>query len=548
MQTKSGQFAFFIGMYKRIFITLLLISTGTFVLNINAQRSSNVKGAHPWKITENEQIATDCSHWSLILNAGFNSFDGDFGVEMKHPVYAPAAGLSVEYVFNPFLALGVDYLFDMYRITGNTESVHNADILLQGMMHKAGGYIAVDLMNCFYPRAERKIFSFQLLGGGGAGWFRNTTYFSDDTKGNTANAEAKAMDKYAGRPYLQGGVNFEFNLSRSIALGIRGTYSYFTKDDIDGRGYQGLSAIASKNNDGIFDVTLNLRYKINAVHNTHMRNISSERIIDKQLAAGERKHSETDAARIDTVVIVHKDTVVMQSKTQTMVEKPEILYFVYFENGKSSFTTEGLITVQQVATRLERETQHYVVVNGYCDNTGSESLNNMLAEARAEAVMDELIEEYGIDAGRIIACGHGKIIGKRSKAAYGPNRRAEIRLVTYAEFEQLKAKCAAGSKKTAKPMTVIAPEENDNATAVLRNNVLDEIVVSKDMTLSRLARKYYQNTHCWVYIYSANRNVISNPNALTAGKHLIIPELTEKQRTITKDQCLQIYQKLRSSK
>ena len=119
------------------------------MLSVNAQRSSDIKGTHPWKTSENKQIATDYSHWSLIFNAGFNSFDGDFNAEMLHPVYALALGLDVEYAFNPFLALGVNYMFDMYRVTGNTKNGDNADILLQGMMHRAGAYLAVDLMNCF---------------------------------------------------------------------------------------------------------------------------------------------------------------------------------------------------------------------------------------------------------------------------------------------------------------------------------------------------------------------------------------------------------------
>lgn len=537
-------------MYKRFFITLL---AGAFVLSVNAQRSSDIKGAHPWKTEENKQIATDYSHWSLLFNAGFNSFDGDFNAEMLHPVYAPALGLDVEYAFNPFLALGVNYMFDMYRVTGNTEKGDNADILLKGMMHRAGAYLAVDLMNCFYPRAERKIFSFQLIGGGGAGWFKNSTYFLDDSRGHTGSADPLKMDSYKGRPYLLGGVNFEFNLSRGVALGIKGTYSYFTKDDIDGRGYQGLSAVASKNNDGIFDVTLNLRYKIDAVHKTHVRNITSNYAVDKQLAANESakqpKHTDTGARR-DTIVVVHRDTVVMQSKVS--VDKPEESYFVYFETGKSALTSEGLITIQQVAARLERDKQRYAVVMGYCDNTGSDNINNILGEARAEKVMNELIEEYGISDERIMACGYGRVIGRRSKAAYGPNRRAEIRIVTREEFEQMKAECAGGRLNVINADTAAAEVSEMSADytvlGALTDAILDNVVVSKNMTLSQLARYYYQNTHCWIYIYQANRKVISNPNALTTGTELVIPGLTDTQRTITKDKCLDIYKKLRANK
>ena len=180
-------------------------------------------------------------------------------------------------------------------------------------------------------------------------------------------------------------------------------------------------------------------------------------------------------------------------------------------------------------------------------------MNNLISEARAEAVMNELIEEYGIDADRITACGRGKIVGKRSKAAYSPNRRAEVRIVNRAEFEQLKAECADEHEhkttQAARQQVTGSSVANTESTASADvEGILDEVNVVTDMTLSRLARKYYQNTHCWIYIYRANRKTISNPNALTAGTHLVIPQLTDAQRTITKDKCLEMYKSLRGNR
>lgn len=273
--------------------------------------------------------------------------------------------------------------------------------------------------------------------------------------------------------------------------------------------------------------------------------------LDKQLAANEAKHAKAQTnngstvARIDTVVVVHRDTIVMKSQTIAAVAPTEDYYFVYFETGKSSLSSEGLITTQQVATRMEREKQKYAVVYGYCDNTGSESVNNLIGEARAEAVMNELIEEYGIDADRITACGRGKIVGKRSKAAYSPNRRAEIRLVTHAEFEKFKNECISGESKKS---IMYIYEEKKQQLELETYNILDEVEVQKGVTLSQLARKYYQNTHGWVYIYMVNKQIIPSPNALTTGSHLIIPALTDAQRAITKDECLELYKSVRASK
>ena len=95
----------------------------------------------------------------------------------------------------------------------------------------------------------------------------------------------------------------DFNLNRTLALGIRADYTYFTRDYVDGRGYhkQSSSSYASKNNDGIFDVTLNLRVKFEAVKKTHVRNISSFETWEKKMAM--RPSHDTVIIRHDSIII-----------------------------------------------------------------------------------------------------------------------------------------------------------------------------------------------------------------------------------------------------
>ena len=49
-------------------------------------------------------------------------------------------------------------------------------------------------------------------------------------------------------------------------------------------------------------------------------------------------------------------------------------------------------------------------------------------------------------------------------------------------------------------------------------------IVRKTETLSDVARQYYGSPAKWQKIYNANRNVVSNPNALRPGTKLILPE------------------------
>ena len=541
---------------KKSIVIALLSCLPVFLL---AQESQEVKGAHPYKTEENKEVAQEFAHWSITPHVGFNYFDGDFNSEMKHAVSIPNAGLSLEYAFTPVWALGVDYMFDTYTVTGKP-GFDNADTLLNGYMHKVGLYLSMDLMNLFYPRAERKIFSLQGLIGGGHAWYKNNIMYTDETRYHTASHAPKTMDEYGGSLYLQAGVNAEFNLSRTVALGVRATYNYFINDYFDGRGYTTEHALASKNNDGVVDVTLNLRFKLEAVSKTHVRNISSFETFEKD-----------EPILIHDTLIIQRDTTIIREvvKQAKPVKQPSQIYYVYFDSNKDEVRNDGLVTIQQVADRLTDDPSLYAVVTGYCDNTGSDKLNYALGDRRAANVMDELCAEHGVENSKVYSTGVGRVVGKRSKAAYGPNRRVAIRLVDEATFNRMKAqleqkRAERGAEQAeVKELEEPAAEQQNNAPEVENDNDIHTIPLAesarqekvneyaqrthetvkaeKDITLSKLARKYYDNTYCWVYIYIANKDRIKNANNVPEGLGLIIPELTAEEMQITKTGSLELY-------
>ncbi|MBQ3673633.1 MAG: OmpA family protein [Paludibacteraceae bacterium] len=554
---------------KKSIITLSLLCFAMVALAQNSQQK--VKGAHPYKLSENENVAQEFAHWSLTPHIGFNYFDGDFAYEKKHSIGLPSAGLDIEYAFNPVWGLGLAYMFDRYNVIGKPGAT-NADTLLNGYMHKAGLFVSMDFMGLFYPKAKKKICSIQAIIGGGYAWYKSTIMYHDDyvaggdathKKGHTSqyiNADGVVgpdyMTKYNGQLYLQAGLNVDFNLNRTLALGIRGAYSYFINDYIDGRGYAGEQAVASKNNDGIVDVTLNMRFKLEAVSKTHVRNVVTMYPNDDLARQPQCVH--------DTVIIKHDSIIVRETNTLRETTKENDLnnYYVYFEQGKEVIREDGLITIQQVADRLAEDPELYAVVTGYCDNTGSKKLNYELGDKRAANVIEELREEHGITDDHMYSTGLGKLVGRRSKAAYGPNRRAVIRLVDKATFERMKADLEdkKAHRDLEEPKVVEQTQQEQVKTVPLSESARQEkvnqyakrlhegIVAEKSTTLSKLARKYYNNTYCWVYIYIANKDRISNPNTITPGTALIIPELTQEEMKITKDQSLVLYNSVRQGK
>lgn len=495
------------------------VSTVSSVADSNpAPVQDDLLGAHPWKSSADATVSPFMSNWSLILSLGFNSFDGDFNSEMKHPIAFPTVGLGVEYTFSPYIGLGLDYTFDMYRVSGKSDA--HAAVLLEGMAHKVGLYLPVDLVSCFAPRAKDRIFMMQLLAGGGLAWYTNTIAYAQADRGNTKNAEPQSMNgEYKLCPYMSIGLNLEFNLGRSVGLGVKGVYNYFTRDDIDNR-FGG----ASVNNDGLVDVALVLRYKINAQKRSHERNISGEQDADLTMVArGLTPISELTPERMaeeiadrgllqrggtDTVVICKRDTVYMQSDVVREVGQ-ELCGFVYFERGGARLTESGLIAVQQLAKQMKRDTSLCAVITGYCDNTGSDTFNSRLSVERAEVVADELAEEYGVSRENMLVCGAGKIAGKRSKGDYSANRRVEVELLSKDAFATRVAE-----QKSSQSKGQVSEKKDDSARIV---------IVEKGMTLAGLARTYYGDATQWMKIYEANKDVISNPDRLAEGMRIVVP-------------------------
>ncbi len=518
-------------MSKKIFTLVMTLFTVGYLCAQEVQ--TEVKGAHPYKPAD--EVAEKISHWSMIIEGGINFFDGDFRSEMKNPLGYPTAGLALEYSFTPCWAIGIGYTFSMPRVKGNNNN-QDADILLRGMMHRPQAYISFDLINAFFPRAKKKIFSAQVLAGGGCGFYNQDIYYPDYTRHRTASSPSESMDKYEARGFIMGGLNLEFNLNRTLALGVKGTYSYFMKDDIDMRG---MTDVASKNNDGLFDVTLNMRFKFAAVKKTHVRNVSNLGFLDKAVSDGSNRQAKKDTIVVyhrDTVVLIHNNTIREEiTNTQVALNQADY-YYIYFDPDMATIDNQGLTIIQQVADRMHREEDLYAEITGYCDNTGSSEYNLDLGQRRAQNVTDELVQEYGIDPSRILYIGKGILRGKRHLGAYAPNRRAEIHMCNKNEFEELKKTHKAAiedAKKAAQPTT---HEERVNSELTPDDNSLAIVVTQKGMTLSKLARKYYNNTFSWVYIYMANVETLKNPNYMREGLRLRIPALTEEQRTISKEE------------
>jgi outer membrane protein OmpA-like peptidoglycan-associated protein len=105
------------------------------------------------------------------------------------------------------------------------------------------------------------------------------------------------------------------------------------------------------------------------------------------------------------------------------------VYGIYFDLGEARIKPDFESVFQQIRDALMRKEQWKLRVEGHTDSIGSERDNQELSERRADAVRRELIEHYGIDAGRLTAVGFGEskpLDTNETLIGRAQNRRVEL--------------------------------------------------------------------------------------------------------------------------
>jgi outer membrane protein OmpA-like peptidoglycan-associated protein len=102
---------------------------------------------------------------------------------------------------------------------------------------------------------------------------------------------------------------------------------------------------------------------------------------------------------------------------------------VLFSSNKSQLKSGGMRNVQKLADFLKEFPHHKVLIEGYTDSTGSDSLNQRLSERRADTVRNALVDVAGISSDRVTTHGYGKefpVAGNDTASNRQLNRRVEI--------------------------------------------------------------------------------------------------------------------------
>ena len=106
-------------------------------------------------------------------------------------------------------------------------------------------------------------------------------------------------------------------------------------------------------------------------------------------------------------------------------------YTVYFDFDSSSVRPTDMANVQSVASYLSSHADCALLIEGHCDERGTDEYNQALGERRAQSVK-EAIANAGIASHRVRTLSYGEskpAVDGTTAEAYAKNRRGEFVLL-----------------------------------------------------------------------------------------------------------------------
>ena len=372
-------------------------------------------------------------HWSLRAQGGVNiltnanSNDRSWGPNSD---YNPQAGGEIEYTFNPLWGLGLDYMW-----------VRNNQSTYDNYVHEASLFASANLSNILakYRSAGWQKFSVYANGGAGVGYY------------NYSNCPSVADKDDWSSPFVWGGLNFEYNVCKWIAIGIDGQGRKFTSSDFhpntQGSAWQ-------------FMANLGIRVKFGGENN--VRNIALvdyepkvevpdlTPILDEQKRQAAEMTSRLEDQIVNQNVAIKKlqdqlnatqDSLnkhIRDSKPAVRYtptkEEDEIIKTAFtqleFESNKAIIKQSSYSSLDGLAQLLKSHTEWSVILKGYTDNSGRAAKNLQLSKDRAAAVKAYLVNK-GVAASHVQSFGYGSanpLASNTTLAGRAKNRRVEIEL------------------------------------------------------------------------------------------------------------------------
>jgi outer membrane protein OmpA-like peptidoglycan-associated protein len=104
---------------------------------------------------------------------------------------------------------------------------------------------------------------------------------------------------------------------------------------------------------------------------------------------------------------------------------------ILFATGSAKLMSSSFKGLNKVAKALNDDANLKLTVEGHCDNTGTDAINDPLSENRAKSVQSYLTTKGKVDAAKIMVVGYGSkqpIADNKTAKGRNANRRVELKL------------------------------------------------------------------------------------------------------------------------
>ena len=217
----------------------------------------------------------------------------------------------------------------------------------------------------------------------------------------------------------------EITISGQHSTEMNGNVSYYTPSD-DYRNSEFTFSLEG-NTWNHFALSFNKRALKVYINGTRVANIpncvKTDRLFIKQYSWGGFDDSGTNAV---TNVKLCQGAVPLYDRLAT--DGKIVTYAITFETGKADLKPESMTEITRIANLMKEKTDLKFEVQGHCDNTGSDAVNDPLSQKRAEAIVEALVKQ-GIDRKRLTAVGkgsHSPIADNSTDEGRAKNRRVEF--------------------------------------------------------------------------------------------------------------------------
>ena len=354
-------------------ILLLFTGVGTYAQN-DSSTTTIVENTDRYKVETNRFW----SNWFISVGGGAQMYFGDHDKEMSFGKrLSPALDVAVGKWFTP--GIGVRAMYSGLSIKGLSQyqgshsngKLYDASQALYEQKFdfmNIHGAVMFNLSNLLFGYNEKRIWNVTPYAG--LGWM--VTW--DTPRAREFNANLGLIN------------SFRLCSALDLNLDVRATA---TKDGFDGE-------IGGRKEEGLLAVTLGLTYKF-PLRSWGRSTTKMVMFSDEELR---QMRDKLNAMSADNQRLKEQLAAAGNKTPEKVVEKSWVAapHLVTFQIGESRLSNEARVNLGFLAKVMKENNRKVVyTIIGYADKgTGSEALNESLSKARAEAVYDCLVKEFGV--------------------------------------------------------------------------------------------------------------------------------------------------------